>query len=489
MTVRLRFALLLLLAVALLGTSRANAQANFTFNGAGTPVASSATVIQQQLIRGTGLTWAVGNSGAVAQATAAANAQLYSQGGQQVRLAGSALTRVAANDMSASLVRGLRGGLVGLATTVAVNAALDLAKTHWDALLQSMVYNPDPTTTPSGPGGPTRIWQTQGAAPYPAGQYYRDKQSACDAQGREEFGAALASADASPTAINGCINNVFNYNTFGQPPTDPIYREKLRTQIVNLTPSTGVPTCPNGVTYNGNCNQPVTDEVGAGNITPQITGNNGPAIGQAITNAGGDVNGSSLPSVQLNPSSGPTTTTQNQDGTSTQTHQDYLPNCSQNRCAVSQQTTTVQLNPQGVPIGTPTVTTTSPGPQSGATPDPEPGCGLPTSPPCKIDETGTPSAAQGTAALAGAVASVATSQTGAIAVQTTAAEANGKNTAWSFSFAFPTGCTPYPMFRGVVVDMCAYQTMIHDLMTLVWWLACFFAVFSMWNRALLGGPA
>jgi hypothetical protein len=97
-------------------------------------------------------------------------------------------------------------------------------------------------------------------------------------------------------------------------------------------------------------------------------------------------------------------------------------------------------------------------------------CGLPSTPPCKIDETGTPSSAN-----------IPTAQ-----VDAAKGSALGKITelgtvqapAWTWSFALPTGCqamTVGPFAgRSVTVDLCAYQSMIHDLASLIW------AAFTIW---------
>lgn len=44
----------------------------------------------------------------------------------------------------------------------------------------------------------------------------------------------------------------------------------------------------------------------------------------------------------------------------------------------------------------------------------------------------------------------------------------GKDTAWKFSFTFPTGCTPLPVYLGVSLDPCQWQTKIHALMSMLW---------------------
>jgi len=97
-------------------------------------------------------------------------------------------------------------------------------------------------------------------------------------------------------------------------------------------------------------------------------------------------------------------------------------------------------------------------------------CGLPTTPPCKIDESGTPktgdiSKAEVDAAKGSALGKI--TEIGAIQAP-----------AWTWSFSLPTSCqamTVGPFLsQTVTVDLCAYQAMIHDLVSLIW------ASFTVW---------
>jgi len=97
-------------------------------------------------------------------------------------------------------------------------------------------------------------------------------------------------------------------------------------------------------------------------------------------------------------------------------------------------------------------------------------CGLPGTPPCKIDEGGTPNSAE-----------IDTAE-----VDEAKAEAIGKINdlagvqapAWTWSFELPSGCAPVTVGpfagRSVVVDLCEYQGLIHDLAALIW------AAFTIW---------
>jgi hypothetical protein len=106
-------------------------------------------------------------------------------------------------------------------------------------------------------------------------------------------------------------------------------------------------------------------------------------------------------------------------------------------------------------------------------------CGLPGKPACKIDETGTPTTGtiskdEVNASKANALAKI--SDIGAITAP-----------AWSWSFSLPSACSALSVgpFAGrtVSVDLCAYQSMIHDLASLIW------AAFSVWACVGMVGRA
>ena len=94
-------------------------------------------------------------------------------------------------------------------------------------------------------------------------------------------------------------------------------------------------------------------------------------------------------------------------------------------------------------------------------------CGLPGTPACKLDETGTPN---GATSFDGAKSALNENKQSAIDQVTNAGSATGKDASWGFSFAFPTGCTAFvvPGYGDYAIDMCHFQPTIHDLMTLIW---------------------
>lgn len=116
----------------------------------------------------------------------------------------------------------------------------------------------------------------------------------------------------------------------------------------------------------------------------------------------------------------------------------------------------------------------------GSTPKEDPiTCGLPNTPPCKIDESGTPTApADDSATKAqGAVAAVTACVTSPSSCLPALPSLN-----WSFSL--PTSCQPIPVAAFAKwgfdqVDICPYQPMIHDIMSLVWAAGGLFAAVGM----------
>lgn len=136
---------------------------------------------------------------------------------------------------------------------------------------------------------------------------------------------------------------------------------------------------------------------------------------------------------------------------------------------ITETITTTRTVPGGQPQTTTTTSTTAP-PVGTPTPAPQPvpaeqpediECGLPGKPPCKIDETGTPefedpfSPDDPTAPL-----------TALIDAPTVA------DVEFSWTLQLPSTCDVLTVgeFAGEVVefDLCQYQPMIHDLMSIVW---------------------
>lgn len=141
----------------------------------------------------------------------------------------------------------------------------------------------------------------------------------------------------------------------------------------------------------------------------------------------------------------------------------------------SSSTTTATTNT----VYTSTTTVTQPQPAASAAIT----CGLPGTPACKIDETGTQTAAPEVAAK---------SKVDIDAVESTAIAEIGKaaNTAapsWSFSFQFPTGCAPYTTgIRGFILNVCPYQDSIHGLLSAIWAASTLFAMLGMVGRTIRG---
>lgn len=114
-------------------------------------------------------------------------------------------------------------------------------------------------------------------------------------------------------------------------------------------------------------------------------------------------------------------------------------------------------------------------------------CGLPDTPKCKLDESGTP---DGSGAYTGAQSALDQYGQDATAM-VEAAAAEDRDVDWSLGFSLPSSCSAIelPAFAPYVeaVDVCAYQPMIHDLMSLVWIAATIFGCAGFVHRAATGG--
>jgi len=116
--------------------------------------------------------------------------------------------------------------------------------------------------------------------------------------------------------------------------------------------------------------------------------------------------------------------------------------------------------------------TSFPGTGSGGGGESDGECGLPNTPPCKIDETGTPNGS-GVSDQQGAVNAGAASLGSALNGVVDGSGPKPAGIGWGItSIMFPTNCTPFVLDAGrwgsVEVDLCQYQPIIHDLMSLVW---------------------
>jgi len=111
-------------------------------------------------------------------------------------------------------------------------------------------------------------------------------------------------------------------------------------------------------------------------------------------------------------------------------------------------------------------------------------CGLPGTPPCKIDETGTPT---GSGAFGDALSSLEAAKGEAITGLGTVSSATGKNTAWTFSLSLPSTCSPMNVnmiYETVELDPCAWIAVMHDLMSMIWAASTLFLTVGMVGRTL-----
>jgi hypothetical protein len=122
----------------------------------------------------------------------------------------------------------------------------------------------------------------------------------------------------------------------------------------------------------------------------------------------------------------------------------------------------------------------------GTTPKPAEGeeqqnCGAPGQPTCKIDETGTKSDS-------GTTFGDAKTGLGQAAESRKNAIDGAQNIAtpsWSFTFQLPTGCSPlHTAISGFVLNPCAYQSVIHDLMSMIWAAVTAFSIIGMVGRTI-----
>lgn len=373
----------------------AHAQANFLFNGAGQSIATNASATAQRLIFGPAVAWSAGAAGS-ATARVSASAVLPGVG----RLAGTAATTVTAGDLAGSAIAGLRGGVPGVVAAIVATAVLSTVALEWDQLRQQMMYNPQPTIN----NGPTQVkyfeyCTTPGHCGPSVNAHSYDAWAAC--------AAFAAFYPAGSSSVPGPGGNMASYCVVTTPPavnappgTQATVAQAQLTWEWRTMPGDGSKVCPNGVQWDDTtqCRQVLTDDQALPMLTPAVTSQNASTIGQAITNAGGQVQASALPQVQLQPASGPTTTSPevgSNPPTSIQTHVDALPTCNNNKCAVATQTTQVQVDQNSQPTTRPpTVTTTNPGTDSGS-PDDQGDlkvCGLDKGTACYINEAGVDSA-------------------------------------------------------------------------------------------------
>lgn len=123
-----------------------------------------------------------------------------------------------------------------------------------------------------------------------------------------------------------------------------------------------------------------------------------------------------------------------------------------------------------------------PGGGSGGSPAPEIiTCGLPDTPACKIDESGTPSAPP---------PDVFGDPDASLDPLRTIIDQQPLEVEWTWAFTLPTGCEPFqvPGFEDIFppLDMCQWQPMIHDLMSLIWIATGIWGSLSLVSRTLSG---
>lgn len=207
-------------------------------------------------------------------------------------------------------------------------------------------------------------------------------------------------------------------------------------------------------------------------------------VANELLNAGRPIDHPDMPQADPVPSSvqGPRETTTNPDGSTTvrDTRYDLAPTAKGYEWVPA---VTVKDYPPGAVIPPPGEvsggTTTT-----GSAPKEDPiTCGLPNTPPCRIDESGTPSTADiPTAEVDQAKGEALTKITDIGTIQAPA---------WSWSFSLPTACqaiTVGPFLsQTVVVDLCEYQSMIHDLVALLWAGFTVWAIIGMVGRTFATG--
>jgi hypothetical protein len=105
-----------------------------------------------------------------------------------------------------------------------------------------------------------------------------------------------------------------------------------------------------------------------------------------------------------------------------------------------------------------------------------------------IDEDGMP---DGSGAYGDATNAVNANRDSAVQGINSAAGTAGKSTGWTFTFALPTGCSDIPLaaFAPYIsgVNVCTWQEVIHDLMSMIWLAVTVWCCIGMVGRAIGGG--
>lgn len=181
------------------------------------------------------------------------------------------------------------------------------------------------------------------------------------------------------------------------------------------------------------------------------------------------------------------TTTTNPDGTTSTTTKTTTTTVTPdgNKLVKTQDTvTTVTVkDAQGNPISTTTTTTTTPQTPTTAADGEDLECGLPDTPACRIDETGTPET----------VPELEDPQQQADDVYKPLADiVEDPESFWpelpdfNWSFQLPTGCgiLNVPAFEPFLtgIDVCQFQPMFHDIMSVVWVMGGLFGAIGLFWR-------
>lgn len=132
------------------------------------------------------------------------------------------------------------------------------------------------------------------------------------------------------------------------------------------------------------------------------------------------------------------------------------------------------------------VTTQSETVQPAPPPEPQITCGLPNTPACRIDETGMPDKPAVDAAMKKTPTEI---QKDIDDITKNPAGFFPAFPTLNWAFALPTGCAqiPTPAFAPAMtqIDVCTFQPMFHDVMTVVWMLGGLFGAISLFMKNAL----
>lgn len=400
---------------------------------------------------------------------AAANGSVFANTGTSLATAGGASVnlQVAGTIPKAAAIRAV--GRFAVKTIPFLNtgvALYDLAQEL--GFTASASANAPPTFSSVTPGG-CYYWSQSGICGS-AGTYSSSAEAAI------QWGGSTAYVEVMPTA--------------SQPGrmVSPQYRDS------NTLYFTQGPSVTNPATL-----QNVIDAANARSSWPA-----GSSLGRAVADAlssgeSADVQPVSVTGPATSPGVSTTTTTANDPATNSSTNPATNPNTSTATQTVTNNyrydgpsvTTTTVTNSTTVNNSTGAVTNNSTSTASPVVPSaPVPPadivtCGLPGKPPCKIDETGTPEIDP---AIDGKVAA----EKALSKLKEFAANPEGSLPALpslNWAFRLPTGCVPFsiPAFSPFLqaIDMCQFQAMFHDIMSMVWVIGGLFGAIGLFWRNTL----